>query len=153
MGLFDALAGQASEALGGALGGALSGALGGGAQELASPQNLQALAGLLGDSGAGGLGGIAGLVQQFSEKGLGDIIQSWMGDGQSLPISVEQLSSVLHNEQVQAIAKALGFEPEQALQSLVALLPQAVKLLSAGGEGGAGGLLAQGLSMLGGLRG
>jgi len=138
MGLFDALAGQASEALGGALGGALSGALGGGAQELASPQNLQAL---------------AGVVQQFSSKGLGDIIQSWMGDGQSLPISVEQLSSVLHNEQVQAIAKALGFEPEQALQSLVALLPQAVKLLSAGGEDGAGGLLAQGLSMLGGLRG
>lgn len=140
MGLFDALASQATEAL--------SGALGGSAQELASPQNLQALAGLLGQSDSGGL---SGLVQQFSQQGLGAVIQSWIGDGQNLPISAEQIQAVLGNEQVQRIAQALGFDPAQAAQLLTELLPQAVKLLSSGG--GVGDLLSQGASLLGQLGG
>jgi len=32
-------------------------------------------------------GGISGLVEKLSEKGLGDIANSWVGTGQHLPIT------------------------------------------------------------------
>jgi uncharacterized protein YidB (DUF937 family) len=49
-------------------------------------------------------GGLSGLVQQFHEKGLGDVVTSWVGTGQNLPISAEQIQSVLSNEHVTAFA-------------------------------------------------
>lgn len=151
MGWLDGLAGQAAQALGGQAAEAVGGALSGGAQELVSPQTLQALAGWLGGAESGGL---AGLVQQFGQQGLGEVLQSWASGDQPLPISAAQLQAVLGNAQVQSVARALGFEPEQALQALVSLLPQAVKLLSAaGGPGGTEALVQQGLSLLGGFGG
>lgn len=140
MGLFDTLVAQAGEALGGVVSG--------GAQELASPQNLQALAGWLGQAESGG---VAGLVQQFAQQGLGDVLSSWMGGGQALPISAEQLAAVFNNDQVKSIAQALGVDLSQVLPLLSQLLPQAVALLSGGGKlpEGASELISQGLSMWG----
>ncbi len=43
---------------------------------------------ILGDSSRGGL---SGLVQNFQRNGLGDVISSWIGTGQNLPISPDQL--------------------------------------------------------------
>jgi uncharacterized protein YidB (DUF937 family) len=40
-------------------------------------------------------GGLAGLVQSFQQGGLADIVNSWVSTGQNLPISAEQLQSVL----------------------------------------------------------
>ena len=42
------------------------------------------------------VGGISGLQQKFQEKGLGGLVTSWIGSGQNLPISADQLQSVLH---------------------------------------------------------
>jgi uncharacterized protein YidB (DUF937 family) len=47
-------------------------------------------------------GGISGLVQQFHDKGLGDVVNSWVSTGQNLPISADQIKSVLSNEHIQA---------------------------------------------------
>lgn len=42
----------------------------------------------LGGSSGSGLGG---LVEAFQAKGLGDVVASWIGTGQNLPVSAEQI--------------------------------------------------------------
>jgi uncharacterized protein YidB (DUF937 family) len=37
------------------------------------------------------VGGIAGLQRMFQEKGLGGVVASWIGTGQNLPVSADQL--------------------------------------------------------------
>ena len=97
-------------------------------------------------------GGIQGLANTFQEKGLGELVSSWIGTGQNLPISGEQLNAVLGNEQVQAIAEKLGLPLGDASNGLAALLPQVVDKLTPDGQvPEAGCLLEQGLSLLKGL--
>ena len=99
-----------------------------GLQELiSSPQAAQLLAQWLGADAGGGL---AKLAQQFGAQGLDSVLQSWLGHGAAEPINTEQLQAVLGNEQVQAMARAVGVDPSQALHILTSLLPQAVKLLN-----------------------
>ncbi len=94
-------------------------------------------------------GGLAGLVQSFQQGGLADVVNSWVSSGQNLPISAEQLQSVLGSGTLQNIAAQLGVSPEQASGSLADLLPQVVDKLTPGGELPAGGdLLTQGLDLL-----
>ncbi|MBP5985600.1 MAG: DUF937 domain-containing protein [Azonexus sp.] len=95
-------------------------------------------------------GGLGGLVQSFQQGGLGNIVNSWVSTGQNLPISAEQLQSVLGGGALQDIAAKLGVSPEQASGSLADLLPQVVDKLTPNGQvpEGGGDLLAQGLDML-----
>ncbi|MEX8500411.1 YidB family protein [Leptothrix ochracea] len=148
MGLFDAIASQAVGALTQAAATHTSAAA-----QPASPDLMGAVMGLIG--GVQG-GGIAGLVSAFQAQGLGSIIASWMGGGEHLPVSAQQLLAVLGNEQVQAIAHKLGLPPLDASQAMASLLPSVISSLApslaANGTLPAGGdLLSQGLSMLGGF--
>lgn len=93
-------------------------------------------------------GGISGLAQQFAARGLGHIISSWIGTGQNLPISAEQLQNVLGSSQVQEIAAKLGLAPEAVNAGLAQILPQIVDHLTPNGQVPQGELLAQGLEML-----
>lgn len=94
-------------------------------------------------------GGLQGLVQSFQQGGLGDIVNSWVSTGQNLPVSAEQIQSVLGGSSMQDIAAQLGLSPDQAAGSLAEMLPQAVDTLTPNGQLPAGGdLLAQGLDML-----
>jgi uncharacterized protein YidB (DUF937 family) len=94
-------------------------------------------------------GGLAGLVQSFQQGGLGDIVNSWVSTGQNLPVSAEQLQSVLGGGKLQDLAAQLGMSPEQAAGGLADLLPQVVDNLTPNGQLPEGGdLLAQGLGML-----
>ena len=94
-------------------------------------------------------GGLGGLVQSFQQGGLGEIVNSWVSTGQNLPVSAEQLQSVLGGGQLQDIAAQLGMSPEQATGGLADLLPQVVDNLTPTGQLPEGGdLLAQGLDML-----
>jgi uncharacterized protein YidB (DUF937 family) len=94
-------------------------------------------------------GGLGGLVQRFQQGGLGEIVNSWVSTGQNLPVSPEQLQSVLGGGQLQDIAAHLGMSPEQATGGLADLLPQMVDKLTPNGRLPEGGdLLTQGLGML-----
>lgn len=94
-------------------------------------------------------GGLGGLVQSFQQGGLADVVNSWVSTGQNLPISAEQLQSVLGGGALQNIAAQLGVSPEQASGSLADLLPQMVDKLTPNGQVPEGGdLLAQGMDML-----
>src|SRR5512146_1047702 len=69
-------------------------------------------------------GGLSSLVQQFTSKGLGNIVNSWVSTGQNLPITPDQLTRGLGGDQVQAIAAQAGISPEAAQSSLAQILPQ-----------------------------
>lgn len=94
-------------------------------------------------------GGLAGLVQSFQKGGLSEIVNSWVSTGQNLPVSAEQIQSVLGSGQVQGIASQLGISTDQASGQLADLLPQVVDKLTPNGAVPEGGdLLAQGMDLL-----
>ncbi len=139
MGLFDSVAGQ------------LLGAVTQGAGASADQHGglIEAIGGLLNHPETGG---IQGLVSAFEQQGLGGVIQSWIGTGENLPISAEQIQSVLGSGPLQGIVQSLGLSPEAASGQLAGLLPQVIDGLTPGGQvPEAGGGLD--LSSLGGLLG
>jgi uncharacterized protein YidB (DUF937 family) len=79
-------------------------------------------------------GGLSGLIQQFHEKGLGSLVSSWVGTGQNLPISPNQVQEVLGNEQVKEIAAKAGISPEAASSHLSQLLPMLIDKLTPNGQ-------------------
>ena len=94
-------------------------------------------------------GGLNGLIQSFQQGGLGEIVNSWVSNGQNLPISAEQIQSVLGGSSLQDLAAKLGMSPEQAFGSLSEMLPQMVDTMTPNGELPQGGdLLSQGMNML-----
>jgi uncharacterized protein YidB (DUF937 family) len=138
------LGGMLGSALGGGgSGGGLAGALGG------------ALGGGMG-GGGGGLGGLGGLVEQFSRAGMGDIAKSWVGTGQNLPISPDQLGKVLGGDTIGNMASQLGMNQGDLLGQLSQMLPQVVDKLTPQGQipqGDIGGMGDQLGGLLGGLLG
>jgi uncharacterized protein YidB (DUF937 family) len=115
--------------------GRLLGALSGSEQENAGAVH-GALQDVLGLNQSGGLGG---LLQQFQSSGMGQHMQSWIGNGQNLPITAEEVQQVLSNDQVQALLQRTGL-PIQALMPLVAkILPHAVDQATPDGQMPEGG--------------
>ena len=124
MGLLDSVVGVLGQAQGGAQGGA-------------QPALLDAVAGLLGN------GGLQDMVAKFEQGGLGHLIGSWIGSGQNLPISADQLHQVLGSETIAGLAQQLGLSHGDVAAQLSQLLPQVVDKLTPQGQvpaGGVGGL-------------
>ncbi len=78
-------------------------------------------------------GGLSGLVAQFEQQGLGNIVHSWVGNGANLPISADQLHQVLGSAAVQQMAAKFGVNPQVLLQQLSQVLPTAVDKMTPGG--------------------
>ena len=94
-------------------------------------------------------GGLQGLIQTFQQGGLGEIVNSWVSQGQNLPISAEQIQSVLGGSSLSSIASQLGVSQEQASGSLASMLPQLIDGLTPNGNVPQNGdLMAQGMEML-----
>jgi uncharacterized protein YidB (DUF937 family) len=89
------------------------------------------------------VGGIGGLQQQFKEGGLGHVIGSWIGTGQNLPVSADQLQNVLHSGALQAAAQKAGMDPAQLTAAMSSLLPHLVDKLSPNGQVPDGNALQQ----------
>jgi len=117
MGLLDSVAGMLGR---NASGGASSAAL------------VQQIAQML--AGNAGSGGLAGLVQSFNRSGLGPLVASWIGTGQNLPISPEQLQQVLGQGKIGQIAQSVGLQPEQVSAQLSQLLPHVVDKVTPDGQ-------------------
>jgi uncharacterized protein YidB (DUF937 family) len=94
-------------------------------------------------------GGLQGLIQTFQQGGLGEIVNSWVSQGQNLPISAEQIQSVLGGSSLSSIASQLGVSQEQASGSLASMLPQLIDSLTPNGNVPQNGdLMAQGMELL-----
>jgi uncharacterized protein YidB (DUF937 family) len=77
---------------------------------------------------------VAGLLGNLKDQGLGDIAESWLGDGANQSISADQLKSALGAEQVTEAAAQLGTDENSLLGGLQAALPQLVDKASSGGS-------------------
>ena len=151
MGLLDSVIGALGQGQGQTPGG------GGNSQA----ELLNAVIGMLnqgggaGGGGPGGLGGLIGLVNKFQQGGLGNIVNSWVGTGQNLPISPDQLGGVLGHDTIASMAGKLGLDRNEVLGQLSQMLPQVVDRLTPHGQipqgDAAGGGLGDLVGMLGGL--
>jgi uncharacterized protein YidB (DUF937 family) len=96
-------------------------------------------------------GGISGLLQTFQQNGLGHIASSWIGTGENLPVSADQIRQVMGNEQVETFAQKLGIAPETASAQLAQVLPSIVDRLTPNGAMPQGDLMSGGMALLQGL--
>lgn len=130
MGILDSIAGQV-------LGGA-------------NTQNtlLNAVVGMLGNNQTGGL---AGLVEQFAAKGLGDVVNSWVSTGKNLPITAAQVKQGLGDATIGKLAAQTGIPEEQISSHLSTILPQVVDKLTPNGRIAQGDIVSKGMDLLQGL--
>lgn len=104
------------------------------------PKNrlLQATLSLLANNGQNG--GLHGLVERFQETGLGNVINSWIGTGENVPITPEQVRGALGEGQLQQISEETGFAQDETARQLSELLPALVDRLTPAGHIPRGGL-------------
>ncbi len=102
---------------------------------------------------SGQSGGLNGLIQQFTSKGMGDLISSWVGTGQNQSISPNQISELLGSDTIKNLSSKLGIDTNALTGQLSNLLPQVVDKLTPDGKIPEGDILSKGMSMLGGLFG
>ena len=84
--------------------------------------------------GSGNQGGLSTIVAKLEQAGLGSQVKSWLGNGQNLPISAEQLQQVLGNDTVRQLAAKYNIPVDQISQILAQELPKAVDNASPNGH-------------------
>lgn len=84
-------------------------------------------------------GGLNGLIEKFKAGGAGDVIGSWVGNGENQPISPDTLQNVLGSDVVGSLASKVGIDPSQASSILAQVLPHVVNGATPNGEVPAGG--------------
>lgn len=128
MGLFDSVAGAVLGKLGGEQGGMAQMAI-----ELFN-QN----------------GGLSGVLDKVKAGGLAEQAASWVGKGENLPISAEQISSVLGNGAIAEMAAKFGITPEVLSSQIAENLPSVIDKLTPDGEvtANSGNLLSTVLGMM-----
>jgi len=89
-----------------------------------------ALYGLVGN-GQGGLN-LVTFVGSLSQNGLGEIVGSWLGNGENKSISKEQVSDLLGAYKISEFASALGISEESAKGALADALPKVVDQATSG---------------------
>ena len=106
-----------------------------------------ALGKLIGN-GEGGLD-LAALVGGLSQNGLGEIVGSWLGNGENASISMEQITDLLGSDKISEFASQLGLSDESAKGALAEALPQVVDQATSG----EGGIMDEMLAQVGGPAG
>ncbi|WP_411727446.1 YidB family protein [Methyloglobulus sp.] len=79
-------------------------------------------------------GGISGLVDKFTQSGLGDIAASWIGKGENKSVSAAQLVEALGEEKVAELAKEAGIPANKGADVLSQVLPSIVDKMTPDGE-------------------
>jgi uncharacterized protein YidB (DUF937 family) len=84
--------------------------------------------------GSNNQGGLSAIVAKLQQAGFGDQVKSWLGSGQNLPISADQLRAVLGNDTVRQLAARYNIPVDQLGQILAQELPKAVDQASPDGK-------------------
>ncbi len=94
------------------------------------------LSGFLGGGSTGGVlsSGLSDLVRQFQQNGLGNIAQSWVGQGANQPVAPADLEKALGPEKIDWLARETGMPRDQLLAGLSRELPHAVDKLTPNGR-------------------
>ncbi|MDE9454452.1 YidB family protein [Xenorhabdus bovienii] len=81
-----------------------------------------------------GQGGISGLIEKFSQQGLGGTIHSWIDSGENSPIHADQISSIFGSSTIQQLAQKMGIDPSEASSLISQHLPSLIDKVTPNGE-------------------
>jgi uncharacterized protein YidB (DUF937 family) len=85
--------------------------------------------------GTGGQGGtLSSIVAKLQQAGFGNQVSSWIGNGQNLPITADQLKQVLGSDVVRQLAAKYNIPIDQVSEVLAHQLPLAVDKASPDGK-------------------
>lgn len=95
-------------------------------------------------------GGLDGVLEKFNQAGLGNLVASWVGKGENLPISPNQITEVLGGTTIADMAAKFGLTPEMLSAQIAEHLPNVVDKMTPDGkvEANSGDLLSTVLGML-----
>ena len=79
-------------------------------------------------------GGIGGLVNQLSQGGLGTQVASWIGNGQNLSVTAQEITQALGSGPVAELAQKIGISPQEAGELLSKAIPHLVDHMTPGGQ-------------------
>lgn len=131
MGLFDELVKKAAAQAGG------------------SPQHSAMATAVVGMLNSQGAQGLQGLTRAFADKGLGDVVSSWIGTGTNLPVEPDQVQAALGDQKLELLAQQAGVPLDVAKTLIASVLPTVVDQLTPGGTVPAQGALGEALGLLG----
>jgi len=84
--------------------------------------------------GNGNQGGLNAIIAKLQQAGFGDQVKSWIGTGQNLPITADQLQQVLGSDVVKQLAAKFNIPVDQLSKVLAQQLPAAVDHASPTGK-------------------
>ena len=91
-----------------------------------------ALGGLLANDGQ--MGGLGGLVSKFEQAGMGDVVGSWVGNGENRPVSPDQVQGALGADAISGMASKLGINAQTLLPLLASVLPLLINQMTPHGK-------------------
>ena len=112
----------------------LMGSLMGGQQAGGANPLLQIAMQMLANKGDTGGAGLGGLMNSLQNAGMGEQLKSWIGTGENMPISGDQLTSALGSDKIADIAGKLGMPDSDVSGGLASMLPQIIDKLSPNGQ-------------------
>jgi uncharacterized protein YidB (DUF937 family) len=89
---------------------------------------------MLTEQGAGGQSGLTDIVAKFQQGGLGHLADSWVGTGENLPVSAEQISQVLGSGKLEELANQFGFSTSDVAGGLSKVLPDLINQVTPEGK-------------------
>lgn len=100
----------------------------------------------LGNGGKGGIdiaailqwveqqGGLQAILNKLQQGQLGDIVGSWLGNGENQAISGDHVQQALGSDAIAQLAAKLGVDANQASETVAQLLPTLADKASPNGE-------------------
>lgn len=79
-------------------------------------------------------GGLEGVLGKFREAGMGAQADSWVGTGQNMGISAEQLQQIFGSRALSDVASQLGMSQNQAGSAMSEMLPELINQLTPQGQ-------------------
>ena len=77
---------------------------------------------------------LQGVVARFSQRGLGDLLSSWIGKNDNSILTAAQIDDVLGHDKIDSFANTVGITSEDATDGLAVTIPSLIEQLSSNGS-------------------
>ncbi|MFM2434459.1 MAG: hypothetical protein RL063_438 [Pseudomonadota bacterium] len=79
------------------------------------------------------LGGLSGVLDKLNAQGLPEQVASWIGPGDNLAISAEQITALIGQAKIVAMAQKFAISPDELSSNIAENLPKLVDKLTPNG--------------------
>lgn len=98
--------------------------------------------------GDGNGAGLQGMASKLTSSGMGQQLQSWIGQGQNQPVTGDQIRQAADPAALNQLAEQAHITPEEASQQVAQVLPHMVDKVTPEGQMPSADQLNQGLGKL-----